>query len=194
MAADHFTMISNDAARDARLSFRARGVLTFILSHREGWEVNSTDIAGEGKEGRDAVRVALNELERHGYLTRQKYRGEGGQWAQSATVTDVPNRLDTGVPGPENPAPVNPAPVVQALNRRPSQKTKTSDSQISAAVVAIEEAVATFGPEAREHIPTGLALEVFDSLGYQKLRRLTQFDFRLVCKGRAREISARGAA
>ena len=98
-----FTIMANAALRDRRISFRSRGVLAFILSHSEGWSQNSETISDESeKEGRDAIRHALSELEEHGYLVRTKMKGANGRWMHSATVSDLP-MSSAGLPGPENP-------------------------------------------------------------------------------------------
>jgi hypothetical protein len=61
---------------DRRLSFRALGVLTYLLSLPPDTVINSTTIARSGVEGRDSVRTALRDLEKAGYLRR----GVGTSW------------------------------------------------------------------------------------------------------------------
>lgn len=97
-----FTIVSNALLRDESLSFRARGVLCCILSHAEGFRVSSDRLAG--KEGRDAIRSALKELEAAGYLLRTKSQDEKGHWISSAVVSDVPEFLGQSAPKPESPA------------------------------------------------------------------------------------------
>lgn len=77
--ADRFTMISNEFHRDHRLSFAARGLGGWLMSHVEGWESNTWTIARENGIGRDQVRRLLRELEEFGYLRRIRVRGEGGR-------------------------------------------------------------------------------------------------------------------
>ena len=64
--ADHFTILPNRIIRDQRLSFRARGVLAYLLSMPPGWRTSSTRVARETREGRDAIRTALDELRAEG--------------------------------------------------------------------------------------------------------------------------------
>lgn len=97
-----FSIVSNALLRDESLSFRARGVLCCILSHAEGFRVSSDRLAG--KEGRDAIRSALKELEAAGYLLRTKSQDEKGHWISSAVVSDVPEFLGQSAPKPESPA------------------------------------------------------------------------------------------
>lgn len=75
-----FTQIPNSWVRDERLSRKARGVLTEIMSHRVGWHVSVNGLVKTGPEGRDAIKAALVELKDAGYLQVSQTRGEGGRW------------------------------------------------------------------------------------------------------------------
>jgi hypothetical protein len=84
--ADQFSLLPNALARDARLSFRARGVMAYINSHADGFHLNADSLAREGTEGRDAVRTAMNELIECGYLRRVRHQDEDGQWRTDINV------------------------------------------------------------------------------------------------------------
>ena len=86
-----FTLIRNDVLRDARLSFRARGILASILSRPDNWVTSADRLAKEAKEGRGAILAAMKELQDHGYLLRTKVQDpETGQWASAVVVYDTP--------------------------------------------------------------------------------------------------------
>lgn len=89
--------VHNSTIRDARLSFRARGVLIRLLSNADGYSMTAEDLAAEGKEGRDAIRKALKELRAAGYIVVDKRQNKLGQWSTQTLVFDTP-------PTPENPA------------------------------------------------------------------------------------------
>lgn len=115
MPAERFTVLRNQAVRDGRLSYRARGLLAWLLSHSWGHSVSAREISEAGKEGRDAIRAALAELEAAGYISRQRLRAQDGTFRHLVTVSDtVENPVDSAV---ENLAPGtgNPAPVFQAI-------------------------------------------------------------------------------
>lgn len=85
-----WTSIPNETLEDRRLSWRARGILAYLLSRPANWETDSERLAAIAKEGRDAVRTALTELEKARYLFRVKIQGDGGLWATEYVLYDRP--------------------------------------------------------------------------------------------------------
>lgn len=113
-----FTQVGNRAARDRRLTRRARGLLVELLSHRDGYSVSVSGLVAAGPEGRDAIRSTLKELEGYGYLRRIQTRDAQGRIGDTVyEITDMPEgsapEAESGrsAPAPENPAPGSPAPV-----------------------------------------------------------------------------------
>src|SRR5262245_26297975 len=96
---ERYTTIANRGIEDARLSFRARGVLVYLLSKPDDWRTTSTQLAAATTEGRDAIRAALRELETAGYLERTKRRTAGGQWCTETVVHESPGHTGDGKPG-----------------------------------------------------------------------------------------------
>lgn len=93
------TTVDREPVNDDRLSFRARGVLVWLLDKPDDWRVDSQAIARAGLEGRDAIRKALLELETCGYLVRTRYQTDAGRWATEVVVHELP--------APENPSSVD---------------------------------------------------------------------------------------
>ena len=63
-----YTVISNDLLRDTRLSYRARGIISYALSNANGWRITLKTLWKGGEEGRDAVITAIKELKNYGYV------------------------------------------------------------------------------------------------------------------------------
>jgi predicted ArsR family transcriptional regulator len=85
-----YTVIDSRTINDEALSLRSKGLLVWLLDKPDGWRVNSVEISKQCKEGRDAVRTALAELEEAGYLTREKYRGADGRWVTGSVIRERP--------------------------------------------------------------------------------------------------------
>ncbi|TRO57070.1 hypothetical protein [Streptomyces sp. IB201691-2A2] len=102
MAGDSFTQIANALFRDAQLSFKAKGLFGLLSTHREGWRMTVTDIARRGRDGESAVKSALKELEKHGFLVRERERDPDGTLGAAAyLITDLPALQNTRS-GPES--------------------------------------------------------------------------------------------
>jgi hypothetical protein len=86
----NYTTVSNAIIRDSRLSYRARGVLIAILSRPNHWRTDAPQLAMDGKEGRDAIRTALAELQETGYIVIHKFRTDKGTWDSDMIVFDSP--------------------------------------------------------------------------------------------------------
>lgn len=83
-------MIDNTTIEDNRLSFKALGLLTYLLSRPDGWQVRTKHLASTHGEGEYAVRQALTELEQHGYLERRQEREDDGKFITVTVVHEVP--------------------------------------------------------------------------------------------------------
>lgn len=104
---DHFAQIPNSWLRDARLSFKARGLLALLMSHREGWSLSVNALASQNQEGKDAIRSAIQELEGYGYLYRTQ-SNEGGKFGEAIWITTDPLDLPLAdFPTTDNPTPKN---------------------------------------------------------------------------------------
>ncbi|MFI9635110.1 hypothetical protein ACIHAX_20730 [Nocardia sp. NPDC051929] len=80
--------------RDSRISFRAKGVLVFLLAAGRGEDLSLESIAAAGTEDATEVAEALQELIDSGYLARE--RQFGGELGESAwTITDTPDQPET---------------------------------------------------------------------------------------------------
>ena len=67
-----FTVMSNHHLRNTELSLKAKGLLSLMLSLPEDWDYTTKGLAHICRDGVDSITTALKELERHGYLTRQR--------------------------------------------------------------------------------------------------------------------------
>ena len=75
----HYTVMSNHHLRNPALSLKAKGLLSLMLSLPEEWDYTLKGLSLINKEGIDAIREAVKELELAGYVIRSRARNEKGQ-------------------------------------------------------------------------------------------------------------------
>jgi hypothetical protein len=119
---EQFTIISNDWARDERLSWKARGLLVWLLTHRVGWETSVDRIAQAAPDGPDSVKSGLRELEEAGYLVRVQDRADGGRWSAANYDVVDPGSPSVGYPPTGKPSAEEPPPK-KTINKKTINKT-----------------------------------------------------------------------
>ena len=73
-----YTVMSNHHLRNHTLSLKAKGLLSQMLSLPDDWDYTLQGLAQINKESIDAIREAVRELERAGYIKRSHERDERG--------------------------------------------------------------------------------------------------------------------
>lgn len=101
-----FTVMSNHHLRNKGLSLRAKGLLSQMLSLPPDWDYTLAGLAAINLEGIDAIREAVKELERGGYVTRERQRDASGRLGGCEYVIRERPALD--LPTLENPTLVKP--------------------------------------------------------------------------------------
>ena len=76
----NYTVMSNYHLRDKTISFKAKGLLSMMLSLPENWDYTLTGLARISLEGKDAVRAAVVELEKAGYVQRHQTTDKAGEF------------------------------------------------------------------------------------------------------------------
>lgn len=73
-----YTVMCNVGLHDPKLSWKAKGLLAYLLSLPNDWKIYAKELSNHSKDGRDATNAALNELIRNGYIIREKLRDDKG--------------------------------------------------------------------------------------------------------------------
>lgn len=108
-------------ARD--VSWRAKGVWSYMYSRPDGWEIREADMIVRSTDGRDSVRSAIRELEDKGYLTKTHDRSNG-RFTHITYELHVPS---PDSPSPENPSTVEPSPDNPTHNKKEDSKKEEQD-------------------------------------------------------------------
>ena len=115
----NYTVMSNRHLDDPRLSLKAIGLLSKILRLPDDWDYTLEGLARICKEGKDAIRSAIVELEQAGYIERRQTHAADGSFAGNEYIVheapldaDAPPSSDnptTVSPSSENPSTDNPS-------------------------------------------------------------------------------------
>ena len=100
-----YTVMSNHHLKNRLLSLKAKGLLSMMLSLPDEWDYTLRGLAAISKEGIDAIRQAIRELEEAGYIVRARSRNDKGQLSGTEYVIY------------ENPKPVSDPPVLESTTQ-----------------------------------------------------------------------------
>lgn len=89
--ASNYYMAHKYYVEDTRLSFKAKGIMSYLLSKPDDWTIYQAEVAKASKDGKASVRSAFNELLELGYLTREVARKENGDFnGYTYTLYEIP--------------------------------------------------------------------------------------------------------
>lgn len=90
---ENFTVMSNYHLRDKTIPLKAKGLLCYMLSLPDDWDYTLKGLASQHPDGKDAVRSAVNLLEKKGYLTRKQTFDKDGRFSHNEyTVYEYPQK------------------------------------------------------------------------------------------------------
>ena len=74
-----YTVMSNHHLRNKELTLKAKGLLSQMLSLPEDWDYTLKGLTSLFSDGIDSIRQGINELEKHGYIVRERKRDARGR-------------------------------------------------------------------------------------------------------------------
>ena len=90
----NYTIMSNYHLRDKNLSFKAKGLLSFMFSVPEDWDYSLNGLVAVSKESKKAIRGIINELRENGYLVTEQTRGEKGYYKYNYIIYEEPHIVE----------------------------------------------------------------------------------------------------
>ena len=119
-----YTVMSNHHLRNKALSLKAKGLLSQMLSLPEDWDYTLKGLSLINRESIDAIRTAVWELEKAGYIRREQGRDPKGKMADMVyTIYEQPVL--------ENPTLENPTQLNKDISRTDLSKKEKSNTDIS---------------------------------------------------------------
>ena len=141
-----YTVMSNHHLRNEKLSLKAKGLLSMMLSLPDDWNYTTRGLAKICKEGVDAIGGALRELERSGYIVRHQMRDRQGRISDTEYVIyEQPQPKNPDTPQPDTAAPDTEKPAELSIEKSNTQKSITHGSSTDS--IPFREAAAGDPPE-----------------------------------------------
>lgn len=84
-----FVQVEKTSVKDPRLSLKASGLLTLLLSFPDDWSIDHRSLARMKPDGAYTFRQALGELEKFGYLKRKRVSDSRGRWTWEQHLHEV---------------------------------------------------------------------------------------------------------
>ena len=132
-----YTVMSNHHLRNKELSLKAKGLLSQMLSLPEDWDYTLAGLSLINREKIDAIREAVRELERAGYIVRSRERDAKGRLRGAEYVIyEQPQPPTSDLPTLENPTLDNPTQEKPTLDKPTkvypmSRTNRNTDKKIS---------------------------------------------------------------
>jgi hypothetical protein len=126
----NFTVVPNEFLHSDKLSFKAKGLLSYLLSLPSDWEVHISHLATASKDGHDSVSSGMAELLEACYVWRRPRCGaEPGGWEYF--VFDAPQTESPFGESPirENPTTENPDSGKSATTKNYNNEKRTKENK-----------------------------------------------------------------
>ena len=124
-----YTVMSNHHLRNKELSLKAKGLLSQMLSLPEDWDYTLAGLSHINREKIDAIREAVKELEKAGYIVRSRERDEKGRLrGADYIIYEQPQPPTLDLPTLENPTLDNPT-LEKPTLENPTQLNKDISSK-----------------------------------------------------------------
>ena len=75
-----YVMVNKHCIMDSNLSAKATGILIYLLSRPDNWQIYEIEICKHFTDGRASIRSGVKELITAGYIHRTQTRGENGKF------------------------------------------------------------------------------------------------------------------
>jgi len=85
-----YVMVNTTPILNVCLSWKAKGILTYLMSRPDGWEVSVADLVKRSVDGKASVRAGLKELRDAGHMRYTVSRDEGRITGWNIEVYELP--------------------------------------------------------------------------------------------------------
>ena len=85
---ENFTTVDNGFVRNTALSWKAKGILLYLISLPENWVLNLNELKNHATDGISSLRAGINELKEKGYVRVSSVKDEKGKFTGTKYEVD----------------------------------------------------------------------------------------------------------
>lgn len=93
----NYTTINNTCLRDDRLSWKAKGIMAYLLTLPDDWNIYLEEVMTHAPDGEKSFRSGLKELKDCGYVERVQIREGNKIVGWHTIVNEVPENVDNSL-------------------------------------------------------------------------------------------------
>ncbi|MBF0227988.1 MAG: helix-turn-helix domain-containing protein [Desulfamplus sp.] len=140
----NYSIISNQPMIDANLSLKAKGLLSYLLTRPDNWQINVEHLTKTCADGKDSIYSGINELMKYGYIIKNIVKDKGKIQKFEYVVLENPfndtkflfrEKPEMEKPEMEKPEMENPPLLNTELNKNLTKKILTTTTTDSATAV-----------------------------------------------------------
>lgn len=90
----NFVTVHKSFIHDDNLSWKAKGILLYLLSRPDDWQIYETELVRHSTDGLSGLKTGIKELEKVGYIQRTRKRDDKGRLKEyEYVVYEKPNHI-----------------------------------------------------------------------------------------------------
>lgn len=162
-----YVMLNKSFLNDENLSWKAKGLLSYILSLPDDWQIYETELTTHSRDKRDSTRSAVKELISNGYIVKgERFRDEKGHLkGNEYTVFETPHHVGKSNIGFSN--------IGKSYNTNKSTRVNNDKSNTS---THLDSSRSNHGYIKHEDLPmvSQVIVELYEEFFHEPHRRITK--------------------
>lgn len=130
---DPFSRVPHTVLNDPQMSWKAKGLLSYLVGRPINWTINTQDLVNRSTDGENATRSALRELRDAGYARLERVTNAGKVTGWNWMISDTPIFLkpDGGFPDVEKPDVEKPDVENRPINKKEGNKKDNNKNELA---------------------------------------------------------------
>ena len=146
---------------DDRISWKAKGLFSYLLSKPENWVVRENDLIKQSTDGRDSIRAGVEELIKYGYVVKVERREKGKFVGMEWILHESPQAVEIADVPPQTEKPSTVKPLMEKPLHSNNDYSKTDNNNKEQQQESVDIAVVSF--EFKD-LPKGITVKLLDKL------------------------------